>query len=86
MQKLSANKLQAAIDAQDKIVRNFVDIMIDSGRGHERMSEVRESAARGHDSLAWDYIAAVEKESALNAEKARRLRYHGKMSPIKVTA
>lgn len=86
MQKLSANKLQAAIDAQDKIVRNFVDIMIDSGRGHERMSETREAAARGHDPLAWAYMEAVDKASALAAEKARRLRYHGKLTPIKAAA
>jgi hypothetical protein len=84
IQKLSAAKLQAAIDAQDKRCRAFVDAMIDSGRGHERMIEIRQAATKGHDSLARDYCAAMDQSSQLESERRRRrMQYHGKLSPIR---
>jgi hypothetical protein len=81
--KLSAAKLLAAIDAQDRRVRAFVDAMIDAGRGHETMSVMRAAAAQGHDPLAHDYCAAMSIASDLEHERARRLRYHGKLSPVR---
>jgi hypothetical protein len=84
--KLSSAKLLAAIDAQDKVTREYNDAFINAGRGHERMSEIRESAAKGFDPLAFMYVREMDKESALNAEKQRRLRYHGSTKPIKAAA
>lgn len=83
IRKLSAAKLHAAIALQDKHCRNYVDAMIDSGRGRELMSETREAATNGHDSLARDYCAAMDKSSALENERQRRVRYHGKLSPVR---
>jgi hypothetical protein len=83
IQTLSAAKLLAAIEAQDKITREYNDAFINAGRGHERMSEIRESAKNGFDHLAFMYCREVDKESALNAEKQARLRYHGKLNPIR---
>lgn len=83
---LSGPKLLAAIDAADRRVRGFVDAMIDAGRGHEKMDETRAAAARGHDPLASDYCAAMRACSDLEAERARRLQYSGKLSPIRARA
>jgi hypothetical protein len=81
--KIPANKLVAIIEAQDKIVREYNEACINAGRGHEKMSEIRESAAKGHDTLAMAYVREMDREASLLAEKARRLRYHGSLKPIK---
>jgi hypothetical protein len=86
VQKLSAAKLLDAIAKQDIVVRGFVDIMIDSGRGHELMAETRAAAIKGHDSLAIDYMAAMDYASFLNSEKKLRLHYRGNLKPIKKQA
>jgi len=83
---LTAKKLTAAIDAQDKIVRDFLDAMIHAGRGHERMTETRELAARGFDPLASDFVAAMNRAADLETERRARLEYHGKLSPIRRAA
>lgn len=81
--ELSVAKLLAAIAKQAAIVREHNDAFIAAGRGHERFSEIRESAKNGHDLLALSYVAALDAESALEYERARRLRYHGTLKPIK---
>lgn len=83
IQKLSAARLQAAISLQDGRCRAFVDAMIDAGRGRELMSETRTAATNGHDSLARDYCAAMDRSSELESERQRRMTYHGKLSPIR---
>jgi hypothetical protein len=82
IRKLSAAKLQAAISLQDMRCRAFVDAMIDAGRGRELMSETRTAATNGHDSLARDLCAAMDRSSELENERKRRMTWHGKLSPI----
>lgn len=83
---LSAAKLEAAIAAQDEVVRAQVDAMINAGRGHETMSDIRAAAQHGFDPQAWDYCREMDKENALRHESERRMTYHGNLRPIKVAA
>lgn len=81
--KASATKLELLLVTAERAESDFCDTFIFRGRGHERMSEIRESAAKGHDPLAIDYCAALDRGNALRAERERRLRYHGNTKPIK---
>ena len=86
VQTLSAAKLLGAIDKADKASREMCDAFINAGRGHETLSDIRASANRGFDPLAIAYCKALDAESELNGEKQSRLRYHGKLNPIRKAA
>ena len=83
MNKLSAPALERAILAADILNRELVDEMIERGRGHQRLDDVRNGL---QDDLSIRYLAAIDNAYALYQEAKSRKQYHGTMKPIKRSA
>ena len=81
--KLSAAKLEAAIEKANRAEMFQVDAMIGAGRGNERISEIRVAAQNPSDLLAIAYCEALNAGNALRNEAERRKRYHGSLKPVK---
>lgn len=78
-ESMSRAELQRAMDRAGKASMELCDEMIAAGRGNERPSET----AGKTDPLSVRFNAARALDSALHAEAARRMRYHGNLLPIK---
>lgn len=71
-------RLESALARADAADSALTTAFIEAGRGHERHSDIIAKS----DELALRYIAASEFLHKLREEKARRVRFHGRMTPI----
>lgn len=75
---LARPKLEALIKAADEESSRINQAMIDAGRGHERPTDIRDMT----DQLSMDKKAISEWQRGLNEEMRRRLKGHGKRTPL----
>ena len=77
--KLTASELRIRMEKLGEKQKKTTDLMIEAGRGNERLFETFEKT----DPLSLRVIAEMEAWRALNSEHENRYRYHGGGGPIK---
>ena len=76
--KISRAELLREMENQNKVTSDMCQRFIDCNRGHETMAVIRLKT----DKLSINYIKAMEYDNALSFEHSKRLKYHGKLTPI----